>query len=1025
MNASEQSSAAQGSKGEPATPKQNDILSLPQLPFTRAVSHPGKAVEVKHFDSDSRGNTHLSETSQGSKSNAVSPSSRTASNVPESRIRPTFSRLTTFPDQRILDSPVTRDRPLNQWRIPKSAEGSRAATLFLGKDYERWQIHDRDSFGVKLAWRVRAGSSSDIPFCAAATVYSANDDGYGDDDDGDDDDGSESAVVYSNVLTTDNESEAGFSWGLSGRSSRRSSRSSRSRSGSGTWKRSGLLSSIAALHPLSTAANKSLHGLRRDSETAGVAIAPGSSPSTSSPPDSYTRPRRYSSNGPEAAFLRHETVIGLHTPRRDSSSSASSSFAGRQLPAGVERISLAPLSKIHPSDSEAIGPFPSAKSSKVDSQSLAKPADSPLLSSSLTSTESQQGQQFRSCSPKATSRKESSFDLLKRAAEAAATYHRQHLDSDAEVSDAGLQPIEISGTASLARNAESPRPNALQLARRRKPIRIDGTLYDRSGPFREGAITDGLSVRLFSAERQEEEGGGYDDYPDVSSSTPAGTPIAPPDDRISRRHTRQINVAGQDERRRVKSQDSAIVDDDDDDGRGDSADADDVEDEDNYSASYRDATQNGGSVLPKVKDEAAATTYLITTPDNRVSSAAKLRRWAMDGSGNFYAAMEIKSVEAKLRCAVDSKDADASANAAYTRSLAKILRQTYLNDILDEVQKAETLNAGRNSVSKLLVTSDNKYVRLEEDYPEETFFVIAGCEEEELYPVVALVFCQALRHIHRFHNAGWMHGDIKLENLMFDRNGELVVIDYENANPYRVPGGDGCVTLMSFDWIPPEATAGPDGRRAGPSADLWALGANLVRAFALRDGIEDTHIRQMLLEEDQNEFLRFRDSLITMDKMKMRAVAEDVNLDPILDGAFDDSEEVAVASASTPHHTNGCGATRPGFSGNCYSQDDGRHPKPTPGRLLHYFARAAPHLLRYVLASCLTASPTARGSAAEMEGLQLAAELETEKDGLTMRVAKQAVETAIQLSGSEWVRPKLDEARRSLGLGADAGEAFV
>ncbi len=35
----------------------------------------------------------------------------------------------------------------------------------------------------------------------------------------------------------------------------------------------------------------------------------------------------------------------------------------------------------------------------------------------------------------------------------------------------------------------------------------------------------------------------------------------------------------------------------------------------------------------------------------RVSSAAKLRRWAMDSAGNFYAAMEIKSIEAKLRAA--------------------------------------------------------------------------------------------------------------------------------------------------------------------------------------------------------------------------------------------------------------------------------------------------------------------------------------------------------------------------------------
>ncbi len=47
---------------------------------------------------------------------------------------------------------------------------------------------------------------------------------------------------------------------------------------------------------------------------------------------------------------------------------------------------------------------------------------------------------------------------------------------------------------------------------------------------------------------------------------------------------------------------------------------------------------------------------------------------------------------------------------------------------------------------------------------------------------------------------------------MFDENGALVVIDYENANPYRgIPVGDGQVQLVSYDWVPPEAGPGPLG----------------------------------------------------------------------------------------------------------------------------------------------------------------------------------------------------------------------
>lgn len=505
-------------------------------------------------------------------------------------------------------------------------------------------------------------------------------------------------------------------------------------------------------------------------------------------------------------------------------------------------------------------------------------------------------------------------------------------------------------------------------------------------------MTDGLSVRLFSADVSPDEVG-------YENGTESADPATEP------RHRRR----GDKKKRKShghaadKRSKNGLNNDEDDMDRGSGVD----------STDEPTADDHGSDVLvPQVKDATAAVTYLITTPDNRVSSAAKLRRWAMDGSGKFYAAMEIKSVEAKIRSATDQNDqpsgASSGTNAAYAKSLAKILRQTYLDDILNELQKAETLNPNSNSVSKLLVTSDGKYIRLEEDYPEEAFFVIAGCEEAELYPVVALIFCQALRHIHRFHSAGWMHGDVKLENLMFDSSGSLVVIDYENANPYRVPGGDGCVSLMSFDWVPPEAAAGPGGRRAGPGADLWALGANLVRAFALRDGIDDGDVREMLLESGQSAFLRFRDSLILPSAHDSRPKAEDIDLSSIL--SYKDVSGGGAGMKDFGQALSSSGVAK------------GYAAQPSPQRVLFSFAQSAPSLLRYVLASCLTLDPANRSIEAEYEGLRLAAEIEAENGGETMLVAQRAVQGAIQLSGSEWVRPKLDEARKSLGLGAEEEE---
>lgn len=941
------------------TPRAANV-DLPTPSMSRTNSHATGPLPKGGTQSDARATT----ATQGIRGGKAGEEKWSTDSPP----RPLFHRLSTLPDQHVLDSPQTKNRPRNQWTIPKQTKGNRAATLFLGKDYERWQVYERESMGLglKLGWSRRPGSSSDIHFSSGIDPSSAGSSAEDDDE------------AYSDAFTTDGESEA--SSGAvppSGKSSRRSSRSSRSRSGSGVWRKSGVLGSAATLQPLSS----SQIDFRRGSIDDSLSSTSASTPNHDKP----ARRRRFSSNGPDAAYLRHSTVMGLHTPRRDSASESGppSPLSKQQLASQMDRISIAPLSQIKP---------PSGRASKMDVLPTPPPDGIPGSDShesaakdGLPASTSMSISKAHKRSSKRVHREVSSSDLLKKAAAAAAASVDPSSASESERDDSSSS-IMMSGSdaSSPIDRSLSPRPAALKLARRRKAVSVEGTLYDRSGPFKEGAVTDGLSVRLFSTEHAGSDLG-YEEEEEGAGSATAGR-----DERHSRlgRH---------------KSR------------RDDGADA---------------ARSSDSASKPP------ATTYLITTPDNRVSSAAKLRRWAMDGSGRFYAAMEIKSVEAKVRSATDptgsgnASSAGGSA-AAYARSLAKILRQTYLDDILNEVQKAETLNPGRNTVARLLVTSDGKYVRLEEDFPEEAFFVIAGCEEEELYPVAALVFCQTLRHIHRFHAAGWMHGDIKLENLMFDSSGQLVVIDYENANPYRIPGGDGCVSLMSFDWVPPEAKPGPHGRRAGPSADLWALGANLVRAFALRDGVEDGHIREMLLESGQEEFLRYRDSLVTGRGKQQRSGQgdDDVEADAVGsgedDGDADDSasrvtaEDIDISdlindptidAGMTPQHSEqGNGS----HTRNGHAATTGRI---SPRRLLTAFASCAPHLLRYVLASCLTLDPTSRGVEAELEGLKLAAQIETEKGGETMRIAKAAVDTAIRLSGSEWVRPKLDEARINLGL---------
>lgn len=371
-------------------------------------------------------------------------------------------------------------------------------------------------------------------------------------------------------------------------------------------------------------------------------------------------------------------------------------------------------------------------------------------------------------------------------------------------------------------------------------------------------------------------------------------------------------------------------------------------------------------------DGADGVSYLITTPDNRVFSAAKRRRWAMDNHGNFFAAMEIKSVESKL-AAVHSDIHD----QIYAEEYERDLRKHFLGDVLDELQKAESLMTGpRRQTPHLLQTEDGKLVRLEEDFPEEAFFAIAGSTEQELYPVIAKVFVEAIQLLWELHSHGWMHGDIKLENLMFDSSAKLVLIDFENASPFRGSRQhDGKIQLLSFDWTPPELEVSHLGRRMGPSGDLWALGCNLIRAFALRDGVEDTTVREMLLGPGLPSFFAFRKTLLDGPERDFG-----VDLGPLLEAA--DTEQPA--------------------------------PLIHPARLLRRFAHTAPRLLQYVLAHAVTPTPAERN---ERRGVELAQEMLHDPLNVPLwQSVKTALATSIGMSGSAWVRPKLDEARAIMEL---------
>lgn len=888
----------------------------------------------------------------------------------------------------------------------------KAATLYLGKDHERWRQYDRERFSGLFSWERVASAISSHSHSRSLR-------------------GSRGAFSSYSSGSEEDQSDSGNSF-----------RSSRSRS-------------------------SRYSGSRRPSE----AFSPPITPLDSTTPSS--RPRRFSSNGPEAAFHRHETVIGIHTPNRRRSSASSDA-----LPF------LRPLAQINPASETPNSvdvPVPASTSTHLTAEAQ-KPTKKPKHANDQRAvTKKKQSKSVKPHTAKSrskdapvpnTSGPHGILDLddaarphLRRlrsnleeaaAAAAASTEASPAIEEDADadadalaerigmhvsLSDAALDgkgPLSAQDlryllasdhratTARCAAPSGSPRAPPLKLAQRLYPQKVEGTLYDKTGPYREGAVSDGLSVRLFSAQF-ERRTSSFEDADLSNSEHPVtkrwgrrGSSSSYDEDDsdavFMQTRRKRSNSSGGDERRLSPK------------------------------PSFSDAAHAPSDLGV---DDSSNEVYLITTPDNRVSSAAKLRRWAMDGAGNFYAAMEIKSIEAKL------KAADPCAGRV-TQELTKELQETYLDDILDEVQKAQTLNPTRSgAISKILKTEDDRYIRLEQDYPEEAFFVIAGCEEAELNGVIINIFVHAIRTLSRFHASGWMHGDVKLENLMFDENGELVVIDYENANPYRgIPGGDGQVQLVSYDWIPPEACPGAMGRRMGPSGDLWALGCNLIRAFALRDGVEDASIRETLLGKGQKAFLDKMSKLVSKKEtpsdadgrmkdyfarksadenqanrvagMPWDIFAYHVDLEPILNDTLEDE--------SSPSHTawsSGCTEdgsydsltatpdTSVGASSAHTSASillDSASSLPTPARLLYRFARSAPELLVWVLSRCVVSSVSQRNIAhAEPEALLLADWLERNRSDM-IHLGRTAVDAAIQMSGSVWVRPRLDDARKSLGL---------
>ncbi|AYG84632.1 Serine/threonine-protein kinase PrkC [Streptomyces hundungensis] len=107
-----------------------------------------------------------------------------------------------------------------------------------------------------------------------------------------------------------------------------------------------------------------------------------------------------------------------------------------------------------------------------------------------------------------------------------------------------------------------------------------------------------------------------------------------------------------------------------------------------------------------------------------------------------------------------------------------------------------------------------------------------GVREAEAARLVTGI-CEGLAHLHR---SGWVHGDLKPDNILLMADGSVKLSDFGLVTPLTgTHGTHGYAPPMgTFDYLPPERWKAPLGERGvevRPSADIWALGITLYELF--------------------------------------------------------------------------------------------------------------------------------------------------------------------------------------------------
>jgi len=140
--------------------------------------------------------------------------------------------------------------------------------------------------------------------------------------------------------------------------------------------------------------------------------------------------------------------------------------------------------------------------------------------------------------------------------------------------------------------------------------------------------------------------------------------------------------------------------------------------------------------------------------------------------------------------------------------------------------------------------------------------------------VIGLDLCGALAAVHA---QGLVHGDVKAANVMRERGGRIVLMDFGTVKELPRHGGEAILTRGTPLVLAPELLRG---QPPTPAADLYSLGVLLYRLVTGRHPVEGTDLAEIARKHERGEWTPLRDARPDLPDGFVRAIERALAADP-------------------------------------------------------------------------------------------------------------------------------------------------